>query len=82
MKDTKYWHEYIMKATEIRFIKGRLEIWLIQKIQPLFQVVLWFTKPHRTCGNKADMAYKHIMYELAYAKKEVKQYRKTMGSLA
>lgn len=22
--DTKYWHEYVMKATEIRFIKGRL----------------------------------------------------------
>lgn len=22
--DTKYWHKYIMKATEIRFIKGRL----------------------------------------------------------
>lgn len=24
-KDTKWWHEYIMKATEIRFIKGRLK---------------------------------------------------------
>jgi len=23
--DTKAWHEYIMKATEIRFIKGRLK---------------------------------------------------------
>jgi len=23
--DTKYWHEYIMKASEIRFIKGRLK---------------------------------------------------------
>ena len=23
--DTKYWHDYIMKATEIRFIKGRLK---------------------------------------------------------
>ncbi len=23
--DTKYWHEYIMKACEIRFIKGRLK---------------------------------------------------------
>jgi hypothetical protein len=22
--DTKYWHEWIMKATEIRFIEGRL----------------------------------------------------------
>ena len=22
--DTRYWHEYVMKATEIRFIKGRL----------------------------------------------------------
>ncbi|MHA1973005.1 MAG: DNA N-6-adenine-methyltransferase [Candidatus Hodarchaeales archaeon] len=22
---TRYWHEYIMKATEIRFIKGRLK---------------------------------------------------------
>ena len=23
--DTKYWHDYVMKATEIRFIKGRLK---------------------------------------------------------
>lgn len=23
--DTKYWHDYIMKAKEIRFIKGRLK---------------------------------------------------------
>lgn len=23
--DTKYWHDYIMKADEIRFIKGRLK---------------------------------------------------------
>lgn len=23
--DTKWWHDYIMKATEIRFIKGRLK---------------------------------------------------------
>ena len=23
--DTKYWHDYIMKASEIRFIKGRLK---------------------------------------------------------
>jgi len=23
--DTQYWHDYVMKATEIRFIKGRLK---------------------------------------------------------
>lgn len=23
--DTRYWHDYVMKATEIRFIKGRLK---------------------------------------------------------
>ncbi len=23
--DTKYWHEYVMKAKEVRFIKGRLK---------------------------------------------------------
>lgn len=23
--DTKYWHDYVMKASEIRFIKGRLK---------------------------------------------------------
>jgi len=23
--DTKYWHEYVMKANEIRFVKGRLK---------------------------------------------------------
>ena len=24
--DTKWWHDYIMKAEEIKFIKGRLKI--------------------------------------------------------
>lgn len=23
--DTRYWHDYVMKATEIRFVKGRLK---------------------------------------------------------
>lgn len=23
--DTKYWHDYVMKAKEIRFVKGRLK---------------------------------------------------------
>ena len=26
--DTKYWHEYVMKAKEIRLIKGRLKFGL------------------------------------------------------
>jgi phage N-6-adenine-methyltransferase len=32
--DTRYWHEYCMKASEIRFIKGRLKFTLNKAEQP------------------------------------------------
>lgn len=41
--DTKYWHEYIMKATEIRFIKGRLKFGNAKNSAPFPSCVVIFT---------------------------------------
>ena len=40
--DTKYWHEYIMKATEIRFIKGRLKFGDSKNSAPFPSAVIVF----------------------------------------
>lgn len=40
--DTKYWHEYIMKATEIRFIKGRLKFGEAKNSAPFPSCVVIF----------------------------------------
>ena len=44
--DTKWWHEYALKATEIRFIKGRLKF-EEAKNSPRFQVLFWFITTYR-----------------------------------
>jgi len=46
--DTRYWHEYIMKATEIRFIKGRLKFGDSKNSAPFPSAVIVF----RTSYNK------------------------------
>jgi phage N-6-adenine-methyltransferase len=40
--DTKYWHDYIMKATEIRFIKGRLKFGNATNSAPFPSAVIIF----------------------------------------
>ena len=42
--DTKYWHEYIMKADEIRFIKGRLRFDDSNKPAPFPSCVVVFKR--------------------------------------
>jgi phage N-6-adenine-methyltransferase len=40
--DTKYWHDYIMKATEIRFIKGRLKFGNSKNSAPFPSAIIVF----------------------------------------
>ncbi|HSV43353.1 MAG TPA: DNA N-6-adenine-methyltransferase [Candidatus Bathyarchaeia archaeon] len=40
--DTKFWHEYIMKATEIRFIKGRLKFGSSKNSAPFPSAIIVF----------------------------------------
>lgn len=47
--DTKWWHKYIMKATEIRFIKGRLKFSGTKNSAPFPSVIVIFK--NRCVGN-------------------------------
>lgn len=40
--DTKYWHDYVMKAAEIRFIKGRLKFGRSKNSAPFPSCVVVF----------------------------------------
>ena len=40
--DTRWWHEYIMKATEIRFIKGRLKFGESKNSAPFPSAIIIF----------------------------------------
>jgi site-specific DNA-methyltransferase (adenine-specific) len=40
--DTRYWHDYIMKATEIRFIKGRLKFGSSKNSAPFPSAIIVF----------------------------------------
>jgi len=42
--DTIYWHEYIMKAKEIRFIKGRLKFGGAKNSAPFPSAIIIFNK--------------------------------------
>ena len=46
--DTKYWHDYVMKAKEIHFIKGRLTFGDAKNAAPFPSAVIVFenTSPH------------------------------------
>ena len=43
--DTKWWHDYIMKADEIRFIKGRLKFDDSENSAPFPSAIVIFRKP-------------------------------------
>lgn len=42
--DTKYWHDYCMKASEIRFIKGRLKFGEATNAAPFPSAIIIFKK--------------------------------------
>jgi phage N-6-adenine-methyltransferase len=43
--DTKYWHDYVMKAESVFFIKGRLKFGDSTNCAPFPSAVVVFTKP-------------------------------------
>ena len=45
--DTKYWHQYIMKADEVYFIKGRLKFGDAENCAPFPSAVIVFDGLHR-----------------------------------
>lgn len=42
--DTRYWHDYVMKAKEIRFVRGRLKFGDGKNSAPFPSVVVVFEK--------------------------------------
>jgi site-specific DNA-methyltransferase (adenine-specific) len=42
--DTKYWHDYVMRATEIRFIKGRLKFGDSKNSAPFPSAIIIFNR--------------------------------------
>jgi phage N-6-adenine-methyltransferase len=48
--DTRYWHDYIMKATEIRFIKGRLKFGESKNSAPFPSAIIVFKAYADTTG--------------------------------
>lgn len=45
--DTKWWHDYAMKADEIRFIKGRLKFGNSKNSAPFPSAIIVFGKTHK-----------------------------------
>jgi phage N-6-adenine-methyltransferase len=45
--DTKWWHDYAMKADEIRFIKGRLKFGNSKNSAPFPSAIIIFGKTHK-----------------------------------
>jgi phage N-6-adenine-methyltransferase len=45
--DTRYWHDYVMKADEIRFVKGRLKFGEGRNSAPFPSAVVVFRKTDR-----------------------------------
>ncbi len=49
--DTKYWHDFVLKAAEIRFVKGRLKFSGATKAAPFPSVVVVFRPNGREEGD-------------------------------
>lgn len=45
--DTKWWHDYAMKASEIRFVKGRLKFGDSKNSAPFPSAIIVFGKTHK-----------------------------------
>lgn len=56
--DTKYWHEYIMKANEIRFIRGRLKFGNSKNSAPFPSVIVVYKRAHDARASEMDVNVK------------------------
>lgn len=48
--DTRWWHQYVNRATEVRFLKGRLKFGKAENAAPFPSCVVVFRPPR--CGSK------------------------------
>jgi site-specific DNA-methyltransferase (adenine-specific) len=55
--DTKYWHEYVMKAAEIHFIKGRLKFGDATNCAPFPSAVIVFDSKWRNVYKNLPTIY-------------------------
>ncbi|HHZ94726.1 MAG TPA: adenine methyltransferase [Flavobacteriales bacterium] len=53
--DTRYWHEYVMKAEAVYFIKGRLRFGDSTNSAPFPSAVVVFTKPEASWAPLPEM---------------------------
>lgn len=55
--DTRYWHDYIMKANEIRFVKGRLKFGNSKNSAPFPSAIVIYRRAHdaRVSENSATV---------------------------
>lgn len=49
--DTRWWHDYVMKATEIRFLKGRLKFGQAKNNAPFPSCVVIYQPKEKQNGN-------------------------------
>ena len=60
--DTRYWHEYVMRAEEIRFIKGRLKFKGAENSAPFPSCIVIFNPEHN--GGNKSMTFTEKVMEL------------------
>lgn len=60
--DTKWWHNFVMKATEIRFIKGRLKFGSSKNSAPFPSAIVLFDHRHH-CGESLPRCYSYEVRE-------------------
>ena len=55
--DTKYWHEFCMKATEINFVKGRLKFGDSKNAAPFPSAIVVFSSQpqYKTVSRKGNI---------------------------
>lgn len=63
--DTSYWHDYIMKADEIRFIRGRLKFDDSGKDAPFPSVIVIYRQPLSAIGQELDKRLSPILKKLS-----------------
>jgi phage N-6-adenine-methyltransferase len=59
--DTKYWHEYCMKAAEIRFIKGRIKFGNSRNSAPFPSAIVIFKNNNNLSVRAYDPSIIHAM---------------------
>lgn len=74
--DTTYWHEYVMKAAEIRFVRGRLKFGDGRNSAPFPSAVVVF-KPGKNAPKVSSMDALNQTHTTAYRRRPLVQRTRT-----